>query len=263
MDAICDDLEAEHARARRRGVDRCAGGMGQSHARCGLDGPRPDQPPLVLRPAGADGADRPRGVRRRRRRRCCAAAGTDASIAPGRAMSPGRAAGAVARRPPAPDRARPHGRPEGTGPVVRPGDGRPLVHHRTADGDVGARPGRRRRAGASRARRPTASVTSPTSACAPGRSATPTAAWRCPTRDVHVALDAPDGTTWTWNDPSAADRVTGPALDFCLARHAAAPLATTPRSTVDGDAAQRVDVDRAGVRRAAGPGSSCGSVRVE
>jgi uncharacterized protein (TIGR03084 family) len=33
---------------------------------------------------------------------------------------------------------------------------------------------------------------------------------------MYVALDAPDGSVWTWGDPDAADRVTGPALDFCL-----------------------------------------------
>ena len=37
-----------------------------------------------------------------------------------------------------------------------------------------------------------------------------------PVRPVRVDLSAPDGTTWTWGPPEAADRVTGPALDFCL-----------------------------------------------
>jgi uncharacterized protein (TIGR03084 family) len=37
-----------------------------------------------------------------------------------------------------------------------------------------------------------------------------------PDRPVRVGLTAPDGTTWTWGPPDAADRVTGPALDFCL-----------------------------------------------
>ncbi|GED99593.1 TIGR03084 family protein [Gordonia spumicola] len=32
---------------------------------------------------------------------------------------------------------------------------------------------------------------------------------------VFVELDAPDGS-WTWGDPDAPERVTGPALDFCL-----------------------------------------------
>jgi len=33
---------------------------------------------------------------------------------------------------------------------------------------------------------------------------------------VRVELAAPDGATWTWGPDDAADRVTGPALDFCL-----------------------------------------------
>ncbi|MGD9703538.1 MAG: TIGR03084 family metal-binding protein [Acidimicrobiia bacterium] len=37
-----------------------------------------------------------------------------------------------------------------------------------------------------------------------------------PAVDVHVRLLGPDGDTWTWNDPEAADVVSGPALDFCL-----------------------------------------------
>src|SRR3954453_22135238 len=37
-----------------------------------------------------------------------------------------------------------------------------------------------------------------------------------PDGDVPVELDAPDGSTWTWGSEGAPDRVTGPALDFCL-----------------------------------------------
>jgi len=37
-----------------------------------------------------------------------------------------------------------------------------------------------------------------------------------PEVDVHVALVAPDGSQWTWGEPSAGDRVEGSALDFCL-----------------------------------------------
>jgi len=33
---------------------------------------------------------------------------------------------------------------------------------------------------------------------------------------VLVTLTAPSGATWTWGPAGAADRVTGPALDFCL-----------------------------------------------
>lgn len=35
--------------------------------------------------------------------------------------------------------------------------------------------------------------------------------------DIAVQLDAPEGgDPWTWGDPTAPDRVTGPAEDFCL-----------------------------------------------
>jgi uncharacterized protein (TIGR03084 family) len=37
-----------------------------------------------------------------------------------------------------------------------------------------------------------------------------------PDTPVFVALTAPSGAEWTWGDPSAADSVRGPALDFCL-----------------------------------------------
>ena len=37
-----------------------------------------------------------------------------------------------------------------------------------------------------------------------------------PDAAVRVELEAPDGTTWEWGDPDAADSVRGPALDFCL-----------------------------------------------
>jgi uncharacterized protein (TIGR03084 family) len=38
-----------------------------------------------------------------------------------------------------------------------------------------------------------------------------------PTEGVAVVLEAPDGSTWSWGDPSVPDVVSGPALDFCLA----------------------------------------------
>lgn len=38
-----------------------------------------------------------------------------------------------------------------------------------------------------------------------------------PQDPIRVELTAPDGDVWTWGPEDAADRVTGPALDFCLA----------------------------------------------
>ena len=37
-----------------------------------------------------------------------------------------------------------------------------------------------------------------------------------PEGEVYVALDPPAAASRTWGDEAAADRVTGPALDFCL-----------------------------------------------
>jgi uncharacterized protein (TIGR03084 family) len=37
-----------------------------------------------------------------------------------------------------------------------------------------------------------------------------------PDTDVFVALTGPSGEVWTWGDETAADRVDGDALDFCL-----------------------------------------------
>ena len=37
-----------------------------------------------------------------------------------------------------------------------------------------------------------------------------------PAVDVRVELTSPGGQPWTWGDAAAADRVAGPALDFCL-----------------------------------------------
>jgi uncharacterized protein (TIGR03084 family) len=37
-----------------------------------------------------------------------------------------------------------------------------------------------------------------------------------PAAGIRVELEGPDGTPWTWGPPDATDRVTGPALDFCL-----------------------------------------------
>jgi uncharacterized protein (TIGR03084 family) len=39
---------------------------------------------------------------------------------------------------------------------------------------------------------------------------------KTPDAPVFVSLTAPSGEEWTWGSPDAADRITGPALDFCL-----------------------------------------------
>ncbi|HEY3005595.1 MAG TPA: TIGR03084 family metal-binding protein [Kribbellaceae bacterium] len=40
---------------------------------------------------------------------------------------------------------------------------------------------------------------------------------QAPLAPIRVELAAPDGTAWTWGPADAADRVCGPAQDFCLA----------------------------------------------
>ncbi len=37
-----------------------------------------------------------------------------------------------------------------------------------------------------------------------------------PAEEFRIELVAPDGGTWSWGPDDAAQRVTGPALDFCL-----------------------------------------------
>jgi len=37
-----------------------------------------------------------------------------------------------------------------------------------------------------------------------------------PSVPVRVELIGPSGGTWTWGPENAGDRITGPALDFCL-----------------------------------------------
>jgi uncharacterized protein (TIGR03084 family) len=37
-----------------------------------------------------------------------------------------------------------------------------------------------------------------------------------PDQPVRIELTAPSGEIWTWGPPGARDRITGPALDFCL-----------------------------------------------
>jgi uncharacterized protein (TIGR03084 family) len=57
-----------------------------------------------------------------------------------------------------------------------------------------------------------------------------------PAGEVYVGLDAPDGDRWEWG-ASDVDRVTGPALDFCLAVTQRRHLADTAL-VVEGPGAQ-------------------------
>ena len=81
-----------------------------------------------------------------------------------------------------------------------------------------------------------------------------------PTAPVRVELAGPDGDTWAFGPVDAADRVTGPALDFCLLviqrRHRAdlALVATGPVADEWLDVAQAFAGPPGGKREAAGSG---------
>jgi uncharacterized protein (TIGR03084 family) len=78
-----------------------------------------------------------------------------------------------------------------------------------------------------------------------------------PDREIHVALAAPDGDTWTWGDPSAADTVRGPALDFCLAVTQRRHVSDTALE-VTGDAAREWMSIAQAFAGPPGPGRSAG-----
>ena len=68
-----------------------------------------------------------------------------------------------------------------------------------------------------------------------------------------MELAAPDGATWTWGPEDAADRVVGPALDFCLVVTQRRHLEDTALA-VSGPGRDRVDELRAGLRGPPGAG---------
>ena len=73
-----------------------------------------------------------------------------------------------------------------------------------------------------------------------------------PTTPIRVELAAPDGATWTWGPEDAADRVVGPALDFCLVVTQRRHLGDTALE-VSGPGRDRVDELRPGLRGPGGP----------
>ena len=97
--------------------------------------------------------------------------------------------------------------------------------------------------------RPIVSATSPSSASSPAAGRTSTAALSLRDVPVFVELVAPSGTSWTWGPDDAADRVTGPAEDFCLVVTQRRHVDDTAL-LVEGDRRPRVAPVRAGVRRA-------------
>ena len=188
-------------------------------------------------------------------------AGDDPSIAPGREVRSCAAPGFVARGSGRAARRTPGDRPQGSHPLVRADHGGALVRHGAADGDVGPRPGCRRRArrdqGAHHApatRRPHRRPGAPVRLRHPRHAGDPSGrcAWSSP---------RPTARRGRGDRTSATDVVQGDALDFCLVvtqrRH---PADTALRRR--GTRGRGVDGHRPGLRRAARPGPSAGPVRL-
>ena len=146
MELICDDLVDEHASLERPGADSPRPSGTRRHRRRGWTVRDQvshiwffDQRALLALTdpdgvrGGCAGVDGRRAAPMRRSSR------VGRSAAP-RCSTVGAAIAQICCVTPR------DGRSVGAGAVVRPGDGCPIVHHGTADGDVGARPGRRRRA---------------------------------------------------------------------------------------------------------------------
>jgi uncharacterized protein (TIGR03084 family) len=63
-----------------------------------------------------------------------------------------------------------------------------------------------------------------------------------PSDDVRVELNGPTGERWTWGSAEAADRVEGPALDFCLVVTQRRNVADTDLHVVGAGAAAWMDI---------------------
>jgi uncharacterized protein (TIGR03084 family) len=66
-----------------------------------------------------------------------------------------------------------------------------------------------------------------------------------PAQQFRVELTAPDGALWTWGPEDAAQRVTGPAMDFCLLVTQRIHRADTALVAVGADAQRWLDIAQA------------------
>lgn len=66
-----------------------------------------------------------------------------------------------------------------------------------------------------------------------------------PPEPFYVELRAPDGGTWSWGAPDAAQRVTGSAEDFCALVTQRRPLSTLDITAHGGDAQRWLDIAQA------------------
>ena len=66
-----------------------------------------------------------------------------------------------------------------------------------------------------------------------------------PAEPFRVELTGPDGEVWTWGPADAAQRVTGPALDFCLLATQRVNRADTALVATGADADAWLDIAQA------------------
>ena len=151
VEKVRADLLAEQADLDAIVADLSDRTVGAPDAQPGLDGGRSDRSSDVLRRHRGDRHHRPRGVHRDGR----PADGGDGIGRVDRCRSDARRGASddarrtdrsLAHEPPAPRRGVVDTRRRRSRRLVRPVDGRQVVPHRSPDGDVGPRPGRRRRA---------------------------------------------------------------------------------------------------------------------
>jgi uncharacterized protein (TIGR03084 family) len=83
-----------------------------------------------------------------------------------------------------------------------------------------------------------------------------------PAAPVRVELNGPDNDRWQWGPDDAANRVTGDALDFCLAVTQRRHLSDTNLSVVGSVATEWMSIAQA-YAGAAGPGRPAGQFAVE
>ena len=257
MDALADDLAAESADLRAMlaaAVDEA--GLAARHPGRGLDDRRPGlatsrtstTPPLRS-------AIDPDAFR--------------AELEGGGRRGPGRDRRAVPRTCPGPrcwrgstGRGRgssrvPRARPGAAGALVRAADERGVVADRADHGDLGARPGRGRRArGRPRADR-TGCGTSRTSGSRARAFSYALHGRRCPRSRSGSSWPRRTGAVWTWGPADAADRVSGPALDFALLSPSAGTATTwrcrsTGRSRGSGSRSAQAFAGAPGTGRRAG-----------
>ena len=124
-----------------------------------------------------------------------------------------------------------HARPVDAGAVVRARDERGVVAHRPDHGDLGPRPGRRRRARECRTRRRPRCATSRTSACAPSPTAIRAHGLTGPRRRrARRAASVPPASTWAWGPDDRDEPCRRPARSTSASSSPSGATSPTPRS---------------------------------